>query len=181
MEFSQIVELSSGEKYSYPDVFNDTCGLDVIVKDGYHPQGYWIRRGINRRAVLHITSFVGVSSNAEHYYGEIKIDGVWQHNNQNPSRSTSSSEFAKINPLSDTSYTLTLHRRVTQDDKDKDKEARRQADVKFEWQDVGDKTYRFNSIDDLTNFANIVFKTRFSGKWDFYVYIRGRMSKVEID
>lgn len=180
MEFSEVLELSPSEKHIYPDVFNDSCGLDVIVKEGYHPQGAWTWSGKKRRAVLEVTSYIGISSNAEHYYGEIKIDGVWQCNNENPAKNTSSSEFAKINPLSDSSYTLILHRRVTQEDKDKDKEARCPADVKFDWQDVGDKTYRFNSIDELLKFAKIVFKTRFSGEWEFFTEIRGKLNKVEI-
>lgn len=43
------------------------------------------------------------------------------------------------------------------------------VDVRFRYQEVGDLTERFNSIDELIEFAKVVFKNRFIGKWELYV------------
>lgn len=60
-------------------------------------------------------------------------------------------------------------RPVTKEDKETDKKARCEADVRFRYQEVGDLTERFNSIDELIEFAKVVFKNRFIGKWELYV------------
>lgn len=79
MTLEQIVKQSQGEQYVYPDVFTDKCGLDIILSnDKLHAVRSWgyTKGNPKRRATLEITTFRGISSNAVHYYGRIKIQGV---------------------------------------------------------------------------------------------------------
>jgi len=79
MTLEQIVKQSQGEQYVYPDVFTDKCGLDIILSnDNLHAVRSWgyTKGNPKRRATLEITTFRGISSNAVHHYGKIKIQGV---------------------------------------------------------------------------------------------------------
>lgn len=79
MTLDQIVKQSQGEQYVYPDVFTDKCGLDIILSnDKLHAVRSWgyTKGNPKRRATLEITTFRGISSNAVHYYGRIRIQGV---------------------------------------------------------------------------------------------------------
>ena len=64
---------------------------------------------------------------------------------------------------------IAIYLRLSSEDKDEDKKACCEADVRFRYQEVGDLTERFNSIDELIEFAKVVFKNRFIGKWELYV------------
>ena len=79
MTLEQIVKQSQGERYVYPDIFPDNCGLDIVLpNDKLHAVRSWGYRENNpkRRATLEISTFRGISFNAIHYYGKIKIQGV---------------------------------------------------------------------------------------------------------
>ncbi len=79
MTLEQIVKQSQGEQYVYPDVFTDKCGLDIILSnDKLHAVRSWgyTKGNPKRRATLEITTFRGISFNAVHHYGKIKIQGV---------------------------------------------------------------------------------------------------------
>jgi hypothetical protein len=111
----------------------------------------------------------GISCNAIHYYGVLDIQGVYMEVDGEPGHSRSSYVWERDFPLSGDSYTLKLMRPVTKEDKDEDKKARCEADIRFGYQEVGDLTERFNSIDELIEFAKVVFKNRFKGRWELYV------------
>ena len=79
MTLEQIVKQSQGEQYVYPDVFTDKCGLDIILSnDKLHAVRSWgyTKGNPKRRATLEITTFRGISFNAVHHYGKIKIQGL---------------------------------------------------------------------------------------------------------
>lgn len=172
MELQEIVNRSISEKYIYPDVFTDDCGLDsVIPGESLHaiPSWGWRPSNMIRRVTLRISTFRGISCNAIHYYGALDIQGVYMEVDGEPGHSMSSYVWERDFPLSSDSYTLKLMRPVTKEDKETDKKARCEADVRFNYQEVGDLTERFNSIDELIEFAKVVFKNRFIGKWELYV------------
>lgn len=172
MELHEIINRSRSEKYTYPDVFTDDIGLDsVIPRESLHAVPTWGRRVHNmiRRVTLRISTFRGISCNAIHYYGILDIQGVYMEVDGEPGHSRSSYVWERDFPLSGDSYTLKLMRPVTEEDKDADKKARCEADIRFNYQEVGDLTDRFNSVEELIDFAKIVFKNRFKGEWEFYI------------
>lgn len=172
MELQEIVNRSISERYTYPDIFTDDIGLDSIIPGKpLHAIPSWGMRSSNmiRRVTLRISTFRGISCNAIHYYGTLDIQGVYMEVNGESGHSQSSYVWERDFPLSSDSYTLKLMRPITQEDKDADKKAYCEADVRFKYQEVGDLTERFNSIEELIDFAKIVFKNRFKGKWEFYI------------
>lgn len=122
-----------------------------------------------RRVTLRISTFRGISCNAIHYYGTLDIQGVYMEVNGELGHFQSSYVWERDFPMSSDSYTLKLMRPVTEEDKDADKKACCEADIRFKYQEVGDLTERFNSIEELIDFAKIVFKNRFKGEWELYV------------
>lgn len=172
MELQEIVNRSISERYTYPDIFTDDIGLDSIIPGEYvHAIPSWGHRASNmiRRVTLVISTFRGLCANAIHYYGKLNIQGVFMELNGKPGYIRSSNVWDRDFPLSSESYTLKLMRPITQEDKEKDKKAICEGDVCFKYQEVGDLTERFNSIEELIDFAKIVFKNRFKGKWELYV------------
>lgn len=60
MELQEIVSRSVSEKYIYPDVFTDDCGLDsVIPGEPLHaiPSWGWRPSNMIRRVTLRISTF----------------------------------------------------------------------------------------------------------------------------
>ncbi len=174
MELQEIVKRSQSEQCDYPDIFTDDCGLDLTGYDGqYKAMPSWGHRKTNtlRRITLEITTFRGVSCNAIHFYGKLIVQGVEMMRDPNAKDYDihKASEWKKENPLSAYQYWLKLTRPVTQAELDADKNARYPADVRFEWAEVGDLTERWNSTDEMIDFATQVVKARFKGKWAFYV------------
>lgn len=90
MELQKIVSRSVSEKYIYPDVFTDDCGLDsVIPGESLHAIPSWGQRPSNmiRRVTLRISTFRGISCNAIHYYGALDIQGVYMEVDGEPGHS----------------------------------------------------------------------------------------------
>jgi len=78
-ELREIVRRSQSERYDYPDIFNDDCGLDLTGYNGlFHAVPSWGHRKTNtlRRITLEITTYRGISANAIHFYGKLEVQGV---------------------------------------------------------------------------------------------------------
>ena len=164
MTLEQIVKQSQGEQYVYPDVFTDKCGLDIILSnDKLHAVRSWgyTKGNPKRRATLEITTFRGISSNAVHHYGKIKIQGVNMECDGKPGHSKMI--FDDNIPLAHYTYELVLKRPLTKEEIDKDPE--RWGD----YYDEGDLTNCFETIEDVIELAKQVFRLRFTGEWEFYV------------
>lgn len=164
MTLEQIVKQSQGEQYVYPDVFTDKCGLDIILSnDKLHAVRSWgyTKGNPKRRATLEITTFRGISSNAIHYYGRIRIQGVSMECDGEPGHSKMI--FDNNIPLAHYIYELVLKRPLTKEEIDKDPE--RWGDYYNE----GDLTNCFKTIEDVIELAKQVFRLRFTGEWEFYV------------
>ena len=67
MDLEQVIKQSQGERYVYPDIFPDNCG--VLPNDKLHAVRSWGYRENNprRRATLKVSTFRGISFNAVHY------------------------------------------------------------------------------------------------------------------
>ena len=164
MTLEQIVKQSQGEQYVYPDVFTDKCGLDIILSnDKLHAVRSWgyTKGNPKRRATLEITTFRGISFNAVHHYGKIKIQGVNMECDGEPGHSKMI--FDNNIPLAHYTYELVLKRPLTKEEIDKDPE--RWGD----YYDEGDLTNCFETIEDVIGLAKQVFRLRFTGEWEFYV------------
>ncbi len=164
MTLEQIIKQSQSEKYVYPDVFSDNCGLDIILpEDKLHAVKSWgyTKSNSKRRATLDITTYRGVSFNAIHYYGKIEIQGVNMECDGAPGHSRM--VFDDNIPLAHYIYHLELTRPISQKEIDEDPE--RWGDYYNE----GDLTNCFETIEDVVALAKEVFRLRFAGDWEFYV------------
>lgn len=183
IELQEIIKRSQSERYEYPDIFTDDCGLDLKGYNGkYKAMPSWGHRKSNtlRRITLEITTYRGICGDAIHFYGKLVVQGVEMKRDPNEKDYDihKASEWKDKNPLSAYQYWLKLTRPVTQAELDADKNARYPAEVRFEWADVGDLTERWNSTEELIDFATQVVKARFKGKWAFYVN-RAWQTKLE--
>ena len=63
-----------GEKY--PDIITSTAGLGDVIELGVTGIPSWGRVTYNRRAItLEMSTYIGISSDAVHYYGKLVVDG----------------------------------------------------------------------------------------------------------
>lgn len=162
ISFEDIFLQSEGERYNYPAIFTDDCGLDIkFPEKQIHAIKSWGYNSDNkrRRATLKISSFVGMCSDAIHWYGKIEIQGV-EMKFDNMAGSTFS--FDKNFPLSHFTYGLTLRRPLTKHEIYSDKN-------RWSYYFEGDLTRSFNSVEEIIELAKKVFNRRFSGLWEFYV------------
>lgn len=173
MELQEIVKRSQPERYVLPDIINSDYGLIDLSKFGMQTIPQWGKRKSNpsRRATLKISTFRGISSNAIHYYGTMELQGIFistAEDKGKPAHNTMAVEN-KFFPQLEYSHTLKLRRPVTEEDKKADKEAKCEADIRFDYYEVGDLTDRFDKIWDLVSFAKIVFDARLKGSWELFV------------
>lgn len=173
MELQEIVKRSEPERYVLPDIIDSDYGLIDLSEFGMQTVPQWGRRKNNpcRRATLKISTFRGISSNAIHYYGTIELQGIFistAEDKEKPEHNTMAVE-KEFFPQLEYSHTLKLRRPVTEEDKEADKEARCEADIRFDHYQVGALTDRFNKIEDLVSFAKVVFDARLKGLWELYI------------
>lgn len=164
MNLEQVIKQSQSEKCDYPDVFTDNCGLDIILPDDkLHAVRSWgyTKGNPKRRATLEITTFRGISFNANHYYGKIKVQGVNMECDGEPGRSKM--VFDNNIPLAHYTYEIELKRPLTKEEIAEDPE--RWGDYYNE----GDLTNCFETIEDVIALAKEVFRLRFTGDWEFCV------------
>lgn len=163
MELNKIVKLSEGESCNYPDIFRDNCGLDLrFPEKKLHAVAPWIIKTnpTNRKAVLEISTFQGISFGAKHYYGKIVIDGVVFVRDGEKGFTTI---FDSANPLAKSYYHLILRRPITA------REIKEEPERWGNYYEEGDLTNCFNTKEELISHAKQVFKLRFSGVWDFFI------------
>lgn len=184
MEFQEILRRSEPERYALPDIFQDTCGLDIkCPEEGLHavPTLGYQRNNKKRRATVVISSFRGISPGAIHYYGEIIIQGVHMEYDDKPGTMTACGKWEDLLPLSRYQYKLTLTRPITQEEIDIDEELGRELS-RFPYQKAGDLTQCWETEQDIVDFAKEVFKVRFIGNWEFYVeYWGGTLNQIYIN
>lgn len=155
MTLEQAINQSQSEKYNYPDIFTDNCGLDIVLPNKeLHAVKSWGYNKSNekRRATIEVTTFRGVSFNAIHYYGKISIQGVNMERDGNTGHSTMI--FDDTIPLAHYSYELVLKRPLSQ--KEIDEEPVRWGN----YYEAGDMTNCFETIEEVISLAKEVFRLR---------------------
>ena len=78
MTLQDAIERCKSEQYDFPDIIDSSSGLYEVPELNVVGIPTWnrINKNNNRKAVLEITSFRGISLNAIHFYGAIVVDGV---------------------------------------------------------------------------------------------------------
>ena len=170
MTKEEIISRSQSERYNYPDVFLDDFGIGINILDYTTVPSWDYSKRQSRKVTLKVSSYSGQCPGAVHVYGRLKIEGVvLKKVGENRPMRMPNIEHTAENPFVAYSYELILQRPVTQKDKDDDKNARCEADIKFDYCEVGDLTYRWDTFEELLNFAKLVFKTRFEGNWELWL------------
>lgn len=145
MELAELIERSQGKRgHSYPDIFSDTCGLDILMlEEKLHAVKSWgyTKRNQKRRAMLKVTTFRGVSCGAIHYYGGIEIQGVNMEYDGKPGHSRMILD--RNIPLAHYTYELELKRPLTK------KEINEDPDRWGNYYEEGDLTNCFEKVSDL--------------------------------
>ncbi len=165
MELAELIKRSQGKRgHIYPDVFSDTCGLDILMlKEKLHAVKSWgyTKGNPKRRATLNISTFRGISIGAIHYYGTIVIQGVNMEYDGTPGHSRMILD--RNIPLAHYTYEIELNRSLTKEEINEDPE--RWGD----YYEEGDLTNCFEKISDLLILAKEIFEKRFIGDWAFTV------------
>lgn len=163
MTLKEAVKRSMSEKYDFPDIFNDDCGLNIAIPERkLHAVKSWgyTKNTQARRVILEIRTFVGISFGAIHYYGKLNVQGVNMEYDEHPGRSTMLDD--KNLPLGHYTYNLELKRPLTQ--KEIDEDPKRWGD----YYDVGDLTNCFETIEEIIELTKEIFKLRFKGDWELH-------------
>lgn len=164
------------EHFNYPEILNSEFGLHEVTELDVIGIPSWNRNNSKnkRKAILEIRTWMGISSNAIHFYGKIIADGVYQATLSNPKKPRSLSfEEEQNHPLLNYHYELKIKRLLTKEEIESD--PKRWGDC----YDEGDLVEGYEKIDELINDAKEIFNLRFIGDWDFYVqYPRGNKEKI---
>lgn len=177
MTLQEAVNRSQSEHNDYPDIIDSSAGLYETPELNVVGIPTWDRRniGIKRKVVLKISTFIGISSNATHYYGTLYVDGVYNARLDDIEipRNLSSREI-KPHPLYDYKYDFKILRPITKE------EIELNPDKNYHYKE-GDLIRNFNSTKSLIDDAIEIFKLRFTGDWRFIVeYPRGNKEEIQI-
>ena len=174
MTFQEAVTRSKSE---YPEIIDSKAGLFEIDELDVVGIPSWNRNNPNkkRKAILEITTFKGISSNAVHFYGKIVVDGVYQATLNNIEKPKNiSQENRKKYPLLDYHYEFEIKRPLT-------KTEITSAPQRWYAYTEGDLTSGYEDIEELINDAKEIIRLRFTGIWEFYVqYPRGNKEIMNI-
>lgn len=178
MNLQEAVLRCQSEHFDYPEIIDVKSGLCDFPELNVKGIPSWDRRnnGEKRKAILEITTYRGISSNAIHFYGKIVADGVYQatlDNIQKPRNLTHEQEVKY--PLFNYHYDFKIKRPITKAEIEKD------INRWSIYYDEGDLIEGYENISELINDAKEIFSLRFTGDWDFLVqYPRGNKEKLEL-
>lgn len=156
----------------YPDIFEDNYGYDIEIPTKEKiliTKPSWKKKG-KRRVWLEVSTWRGISSNAVHFYGTLKIEGVDIIYKDNDQISTYVDEHKY--PFADDSYDFKIMRTLTEE------EIKRDTKRWEDW-DVGDRTNCFETKKELIELSSEIFKIKFSGEWELWLRdINRKESKI---
>lgn len=111
--------------------------------------------------LLNVTTYIGTSWNAVHYYGNLDIEGISFSQEDSPNTMTMCSETydaEEKNPLAGGMYHIELVRPVTREEIEED-------NSRWWGYEIGSNTNAFHSPEDVIALAKEVCKARFKGNW----------------
>lgn len=115
--------------------------------------------GENITVTLNVTTYIGTSWNAVHYYGNLDIEGISFSQEDSPNTMTMCSETYNAeekNPLAGGMYHIELVRPVTREEIEED-------NSRWWGYEIGSNTNAFHSPEDVIALAKEVCKARFKG------------------
>lgn len=105
MDLNKAVE-HCWDRRDYPEIISDDAGLDISIPR-FITRGPWREHNRPRRITLNVTTYIGTSWNAVHYYGNLDIEGISFSQEDSPNTMTMCSETydaEEKNPLAGVSY-----------------------------------------------------------------------------
>lgn len=163
-ELQDALRMCKGD-YSYPDIIDSSAGLIEVPEIGVAGIKSWDRsnKGIKRKAVLIISTWCGISSNAIHWYGKIEVQGVYTGTlGQLEKPKTVHSEDLAVYPTLNYKYDIKIVRPLTES------EIQSEPDRWYAY-DAGDMVQGYEDVNELIRDFKTILKARFTGDWDFYV------------
>ena len=159
MDLNKAVE-HCWDRRDYPEIISDDAGLDISIPR-FITRGPWREHNRPRRITLNVTTYIGTSWNAVHYYGNLDIEGISFSQEDSPNTMTMCSETydaEEKNPLAGGMYHIELVRPVTREEIEED-------NSRWCGYEIGDNTNAFHSPEDVIAIAKEVCKARFLGNW----------------
>lgn len=158
MDLNKAVE-HCWDRRDYPEIISD-AGLDISIPR-FITRGPWKEHNRPRRITLNVTTYIGTSWNAVHYYGNLDIEGISFSQEDSPNTMTMCSETydaEEKNPLAGGMYHIELVRPVTREEIEED-------NSRWWGYEIGSDTNAFHSPEDVIALAKEVCKARFKGNW----------------
>lgn len=90
MDLNKAVE-HCWDRRDYPEIISDDAGLDISIPR-FITRGPWKEHNRPRRITLNVTTYIGTSWNAVHYYGNLDIEGISFSQEDSPNTMTMCSE-----------------------------------------------------------------------------------------
>lgn len=90
MDLNKAVE-HCWDRRDYPEIISDDAGLDISIPR-FITRGPWREHNRPRRITLNVTTYIGTSWNAVHYYGNLDIEGISFSQEDSPNTMTMCSE-----------------------------------------------------------------------------------------
>lgn len=164
------------QDFNYPDIIDSNAGLyETVELNAVGIPSWNLNNPTKKRiAVLQITTYRGISSDAMHFYAKIIADGVYVATLDNLKKPRNLTYAEEANhPLYNYKYNFVVQRPITIDDINSDPK-------KWVAYNVGDLTQRYNSLVELISDVKEIFKLRFVGDWDFFVkYPNGKTINID--
>ena len=159
MDLNKAVE-HCWDRRDYPEIISDDAGLDISIPR-FITRGPWKEHNRPRRITLNVTTYIGTSWNAVHYYGNLDIEGISFSQEDSPNTMTMCSETydaEEKNPLAGGMYHIELVRPVTREEIE-------EHNSRWWGYEIGSNTNAFHSPEDVIALAKEVCKARFKGNW----------------
>lgn len=118
MDLNKAVE-HCWDRRDYPEIISDDAGLDISIPR-FITRGPWREHNRPRRITLNVTTYIGTSWNAVHYYGNLDIEGISFSQEDSPKHNDyvfrKPMMLKKKNPLAGGMYHIELVRPVTREE-----------------------------------------------------------------
>ena len=161
INFKEIEELGElmRDRELYPAIIEDNAGL------GYNDGKYFSRPKYGdqpRKVFIEITSFVGISWNAEHFYGKLNAEGVSFSPVGHPNTIVAGFGVPEPSPLHTSSYEIELLRPLTKEEIEEDED-------RWKYYEEGTPVNAWNNKADIIALGIECFKRRFQGSWELWI------------
>lgn len=178
MNLEEVIKRSPSERFDYPGIINSNDGLFEVKDLNVLGIPSWGEKSLHKKRtiVLEITTWMGISSDAIHYYGKIVADGVYQATLDNPTKPRNLNFQEEVQyPLLNYKYEFDIRRPLPQCEIN-------HHSYKGRWDgyDAGDLVKGYEILEELIDDFKEIIKLRFTGDWRVIIqYPRGNKEIVK--